>query len=401
MVPMHLVKQRRHLLADQYGEDEEEDGVLVNSSRGMALSNGVEKGKSGRDPLRISPLEIDLPADDDSVTNDNQIRNQVHIRNNEAKQDRRLSEDLQLLRQHEKASNHSQGLSDGTVKRRSSDTVTDGNALARKSLHDHIRQLQEKRAAAETDASLSQASNHGNQGRHVQTIDTNALRAQIENQVCLLTSQQLVGAMPSVLQDARVMNLPQVSQALQVSLAGVDGSAPNGDGASAAALLNQSQLAALQAHALGSPTGITSRDLAMFQQAHLFSSALQTLSQLTGDGPIQSQSVAQILPAPDAASQLDPSNRANFQCRTCGKQMASQQGLLIHYRTHTGEKPHVCGFCGKGLSTSQGLQVHVRTHTGEKPFMCLFCGKGFNDKSNMKRHIKQCNTYGQRINALT
>uniref|UniRef100_UPI00254208D4 zinc finger protein 684-like n=1 Tax=Euleptes europaea TaxID=460621 RepID=UPI00254208D4 len=73
-------------------------------------------------------------------------------------------------------------------------------------------------------------------------------------------------------------------------------------------------------------------------------------------------------------------------CSWCGKNFRYRSKLLIHQRTHTGEKPFECSDCGKRFSCSGNLQKHLRTHTGEKPFECSECGKRFSCRGNLQKH---------------
>ncbi|XP_059471705.1 zinc finger protein 665-like [Neocloeon triangulifer] len=77
-----------------------------------------------------------------------------------------------------------------------------------------------------------------------------------------------------------------------------------------------------------------------------------------------------------------------FQCEFCAKMFAQRAQLVVHIRTHTGERPHRCSFCGKGFITGQSLIKHERIHTGETPFHCSQCPKAFRSKENLILHQK-------------
>ncbi|XP_024862832.1 oocyte zinc finger protein XlCOF6-like isoform X2 [Kryptolebias marmoratus] len=77
-----------------------------------------------------------------------------------------------------------------------------------------------------------------------------------------------------------------------------------------------------------------------------------------------------------------------FLCVTCGKQFSVKNTLIVHVRTHTGEKPFSCQTCGKSFIQTSKLITHMRTHTGEKPFKCKTCGKSFIQTSKLIRHMR-------------
>ena len=79
-------------------------------------------------------------------------------------------------------------------------------------------------------------------------------------------------------------------------------------------------------------------------------------------------------------------------CVRQGKGFNARYKLLIHLRTHTGERPHACHFerCDKRFSRLENLKIHCRTHTGEKPYLCPFegCEKRYSNSSDRFKHTR-------------
>ncbi|XP_073532543.1 uncharacterized protein [Phyllobates terribilis] len=75
-----------------------------------------------------------------------------------------------------------------------------------------------------------------------------------------------------------------------------------------------------------------------------------------------------------------------FKCSLCDKSFIQWSRLTEHRKTHTGEKPYVCSECGKSFLKMSKLTIHRRIHTGERPYTCAECGKQFTQQSNMVIH---------------
>jgi len=80
------------------------------------------------------------------------------------------------------------------------------------------------------------------------------------------------------------------------------------------------------------------------------------------------------------------SEEGPFSCTVCNRKFSCNDHLNEHMRIHSGEKPFVCKTCSKAFTKRNDLTRHERIHSGEKPFVCRTCSKGFARRSNLTSH---------------
>jgi uncharacterized Zn-finger protein len=83
-------------------------------------------------------------------------------------------------------------------------------------------------------------------------------------------------------------------------------------------------------------------------------------------------------------------------CETCGQTFASGFSLRRHEQTHNSQREYlVCNFllatgkkCKHQVLSQEGMKVHQRRHTGDRPWACDQCEQTFSSNSGMHSHIR-------------
>ncbi|KAF9377285.1 hypothetical protein CPC16_011913 [Podila verticillata] len=92
------------------------------------------------------------------------------------------------------------------------------------------------------------------------------------------------------------------------------------------------------------------------------------------------------------AHKLKKIKPTSFPCSApgCDKVFSRAYNLTSHMKTHSAERPFLCGVCPLAFARRHDRERHVRLHTGEKPYGCEGCGAGFMRNDALHRHQKLC-----------
>ncbi|XP_049294107.1 gastrula zinc finger protein xFG20-1-like [Anopheles funestus] len=85
-----------------------------------------------------------------------------------------------------------------------------------------------------------------------------------------------------------------------------------------------------------------------------------------------------------------PQTDRPFQCTECHKSFKRKDYLLIHIRTHTGERRYKCDLCSSAFVHPSNLITHRKLHSSERPYQCTLCGATFKLFAGLKIHRRRC-----------
>lgn len=72
----------------------------------------------------------------------------------------------------------------------------------------------------------------------------------------------------------------------------------------------------------------------------------------------------------------------------CDRSFATKHSLSVHIaHTHTTDRPHKCDICNKGFATTSGLRIHMDSHM-KNEICCNICGKKLSNRRVLQKHLK-------------
>uniref|UniRef100_UPI00358F8EE5 DNA-binding protein Ikaros-like isoform X2 n=2 Tax=Myxine glutinosa TaxID=7769 RepID=UPI00358F8EE5 len=79
-----------------------------------------------------------------------------------------------------------------------------------------------------------------------------------------------------------------------------------------------------------------------------------------------------------------------FQCTVCGASFTQKGNLLRHLKLHSEEKPFKCSLCNYACRRRDALAGHIKTHAVGKPHKCMHCGRSYKQRSSLEEHKERC-----------
>lgn len=86
------------------------------------------------------------------------------------------------------------------------------------------------------------------------------------------------------------------------------------------------------------------------------------------------------------------STRRRLECHLCQYSYArlTIEGLKMHMRKHSGEKPFQCHLCQKYFPRPEALAFHVQRHRDQLTLKCSMCHRLFLNASELEKHERNC-----------
>ncbi|XP_022081364.1 B-cell lymphoma/leukemia 11A-like isoform X2 [Acanthaster planci] len=126
----------------------------------------------------------------------------------------------------------------------------------------------------------------------------------------------------------------------------------------------------LNSHMLMTPQGFDRSSHPTFSSTNtaidmdMYSQRLRELAAAGPMNPPKKKSFHYPIYSPRFKSPFSPKVKA---CEFCGKTFKFQSNLIVHRRSHTGEKPYKCQLCDHACSQASKLKRHMKTHINKPP----------------------------------